>query len=83
MVKNLPCNAGGVSLIPGRGTRIPHAMGQLSPRSQLLNLQAQTESLHTTGKIPPATKQINIEKKRISRGGKFPIQWSGNAFLRR
>ena len=31
MVKNLPCNAGGVASAPVRGTRIPHAMGQLSP----------------------------------------------------
>ena len=30
MVKNLPSNAGDVGLIPGRGTKIPHAMGQLS-----------------------------------------------------
>ena len=30
MVKNLPCNAGDTGLIPGQGTRIPHAMGQLS-----------------------------------------------------
>ena len=31
MVKNLPCNAGDVGLIPGRGTKIPHAAEQLSP----------------------------------------------------
>ena len=28
--KNLPCNAGDVSSIPGQGTKIPHAMEQLS-----------------------------------------------------
>ena len=33
MVENPPSNAGHVSSIPGRGTKIPHAMGQLSPRS--------------------------------------------------
>ena len=32
MVKNLPSNAGDTGSIPGRGTKIPHAMGQLSPR---------------------------------------------------
>ena len=31
MVKNPPSNAGDVGLILGRGTRIPHAVGQLSP----------------------------------------------------
>ena len=31
MVKNLPCNAGDVGLIPGQGTKIPYAAGQLSP----------------------------------------------------
>ena len=30
MVKNLPFNAGDVSSIPGPGTRIPHAVEQLS-----------------------------------------------------
>ena len=30
VVKNLPTNAG--DAIPGQGTKIPHAMGQLSPR---------------------------------------------------
>ena len=30
VVKNLPSNAGDVSLIPGQGTKIPHAAGQIS-----------------------------------------------------
>ena len=30
-VKTLPCNAGYWGLIPGGGTKIPHAVGQLSP----------------------------------------------------
>ena len=28
-VKNLSCNAGDASFIPGQGTKIPHAVGQL------------------------------------------------------
>ena len=32
MVKNLPSNAGDTGLIPGQGTKIPHATGQLSLR---------------------------------------------------
>ena len=31
VVKNLPCNAGEVILSLGQGTKIPHAVGQLSP----------------------------------------------------
>ena len=38
MVKNLPSNAGDVSSIPGWGTRIPHAAGQLSPRATTTEL---------------------------------------------
>ena len=30
VVQNPPCNAGGVGSIPGRGTKIPRAMEQLS-----------------------------------------------------
>ena len=30
VVKNLPCNVGDIVLIPGGGTKIPHALGQLS-----------------------------------------------------
>ena len=33
MVKNLPSNAGDTGSIPGWGTEIPHAAGQLSPRA--------------------------------------------------
>ena len=31
VIRNLPCNAGDASSIPCRGTKIPHAMRQLSP----------------------------------------------------
>ena len=33
MVKSPPSNAGDPGLILGRGTKIPHAVGQLSPRA--------------------------------------------------
>ena len=29
MVKNPPCNAGNMGLIPGQGTKVPHAVEQL------------------------------------------------------
>ena len=34
VVKNLPCNAGDVSLIPGLGTKIPHSGEQLNLRAE-------------------------------------------------
>ena len=33
VVKNLPCNTGDAGSIPGRGSKIPHAMRQLSLRA--------------------------------------------------
>ena len=33
VVKNLPCNTGDLGSMPGWGTTIPHAVGQLSPQT--------------------------------------------------
>ena len=44
MVKNSPSNAGDMGLIPGRGTRIPHAVGQLSPFTAI---KAQCSQINT------------------------------------
>ena len=41
VVKNPPANAGHAGSIPGRGTKIPHAKGQLSLRA----LEARTPQL--------------------------------------
>ena len=38
VVKNLPYNAGDVGSIPGQGTKIPHAVGQLNPRATTTEL---------------------------------------------
>ena len=38
VVKNPPCNAGDAGLIPGQGTKIPHAVGQLSPHATTTEL---------------------------------------------
>ena len=35
VVKNSPCDAGDSGSVPGQGTKIPHAKGQLSPWPQL------------------------------------------------
>ena len=38
MVKNLPSSARDAGSIPGQGTKIPHATGQLSPRATTTEL---------------------------------------------
>ena len=38
VVKNPPCNAGDAGSISGRGTKIPHAAGKLSPRATTTEL---------------------------------------------
>ena len=46
VVKNPPSNVGGVGSIPGQGTKIPHAMGQLSLRA------VTAESMHSRARMP-------------------------------
>ena len=38
MVNNPPSNAGDAGSIPDQGTKIPHAVGQLSPRTTTIEL---------------------------------------------
>ena len=42
VVKNLPSNAGDAGSIPGWGTKIPHAEGQLTPCATTTDLSAST-----------------------------------------
>ena len=46
VVKNLLSNAGDTGLIPGQGTKIPHAAGQLSPRTTTTELVCLNERAH-------------------------------------
>ena len=58
VVKNPPCSAGDTGLIPGQGTKIPHAMEQLSPCT------AARESMHHSEKIPhDSTKSSHATTK--------------------
>ena len=43
VVKNLPSNARDAGSIPGQGTKIPHAAGQLSPRTTTTELACLNE----------------------------------------
>ena len=64
LAKNRPCNAGHVGTIPGQGTRIPHAAGQLGPRTTPAEPGSCSRQSHTaTENLRAATKtqhsQIN------------------------
>ena len=52
MVKSPPSNAGDTGSIPGRGTKIPHAVGQLSPSATTAEHMPQLESPHATTTEP-------------------------------
>ena len=64
MVKNLPSNAGNMGSIPGQGTKVPRAEGQLSPRV------ATRESQHTRRNEDPAQQKrkhsVNRKRKKES-----------------
>ena len=66
MVKNLPSNAGNIGSIPGRGTKILHATGQLSlhatttelPRlSERACVPQTTEPTHSGAYAPQLERQ--------------------------
>ena len=52
MVKNLPSNAGDTGSISGWGTKIPHAVGQLSPRATTTELAR----LNARARVPQTTE---------------------------
>ena len=52
VVKNPPSNAGDTGSIPGGGTKIPHAAGQLSPCVTTTELTCLNERAH----LPPTTE---------------------------
>ena len=56
MVRNLPCSAGDIGSIPGPGTKIPHAVEQLSPCTTTGEFMCCNERLHMPHLRPNATK---------------------------
>ena len=52
LVKNLPSNVGDVHSIPGRGTKIPRAVGQLSPCTTT------TEPAHSGAHAPQLERSL-------------------------
>ena len=74
VVKNLPSNAGDLGSIPGRGTKIPHAKGQLSPCTTTtelsrLNERARvpqtTEPTHSGAHTPQLQSPRTLERENL------------------
>ena len=66
VVKNPPSNAGDTGLIPGQGTKIPHAMGQLSPHATTIELASLNERagvLQTTEPTHPGARTPQLERE--------------------
>ena len=63
MVKNLPSNAGNVGSIPGLRTKIPHALGQLSPHSTVREMLREPESRNNEKILPAAAKTQRSRNK--------------------
>ena len=68
MVKNLPSNAGDTGLIPGQGTRIAHAVGQLSPcarTTELAGLSERALMLQTTKPTHSGAHVPQLERENL------------------
>ena len=68
MVKNLPSNTGDMGSIPGQGTTIPHAVGQLSLRT------ATTEPTCSRAHAPQLESLSATTTERAHSGARVPQQ---------
>ena len=69
VVKNPPSNAGDAGSIPGQGTKIPHATGQLSPHATTTELSHLNERAHmpqTTEPMHPGARAPQLEREKPS-----------------
>ena len=74
VVKNPPSNAGDAGSIPGLGTKVPHAVGQLSPRATTIELTLLNERARmpqTTDPTCPGARTLQLER-RLSAATKRP-----------
>ena len=65
VVKNPPSNAGDTGSIPGQGTKIPHAVGQLSPcatTTELMRLNERACVLQITEPMRPGAHAPQLER---------------------
>ena len=59
VVKNLPSNAGDTDSIPGQGTKIPHAVGQLSPCTATIELACLNERARVLQTTEPTCSEAH------------------------
>ena len=69
MVRNLPANEGDAGSIPGWGTKIPHAVGQLSPCATTTELTHLNEREKTC--MPQLERSPSTATKRPPRNEKI------------
>ena len=65
MIKNPPSNAGDAGSIPSQGIKIPHAVGQLSPRittTELARLNERARVPQTTEPTGPEALTPQLER---------------------
>ena len=62
MVKNLPSNTGDAGSIPGQGTKIPHAVGQGSPRAVAAEARALKPVLRNEKSLHEPQPRANAAK---------------------
>ena len=62
VVKNPPSNAGDVSSIPGQGTKIPHAEGQLSPHATTREPVCRNYRAHVLWSLHATTREKPVRR---------------------
>ena len=65
VVKNPPSNAGDVGLIPGPGTKIPHATGQLNPYARAREASSLWNPCSTTRETLALQKRPSAAPQKI------------------
>ena len=65
VVKNPPSNAGVLGSIPGQGTYIPHAAGQLSLHATTTELALLNERAHVPQTMHPGALAPQLERENL------------------
>ena len=67
VVKNPLCNAGDMGSTPGQGTKIPHALEQLSPHATTTEPVHHNQGVHGPWWKPPHdTMKIHVLQQRLN-----------------
>ena len=81
MVKNPPSNAGDAGSIPGQGTKIPHAAGQLSLHAATKTRYSQNTHTHTHTQTEKGERwgtDLREEEEKVYSQWLRPHSWKGN-----